>query len=140
MIILIDKKGFVLSLDAAVAVVLVTIILMGSAFFFLKTNETFIVNMQMLRVGSDITAVLQADGTLDTLDPLQIKSGIEEILPISYNMRMLINSTASSSIIIVETESAQTNKKFIVAGKRFFYAVQGGNAYPSAVTYEVWPK
>ena len=137
---MIDKKAFVLSLDASVAVVLVVLILAGSSFFFIKTNENFITNMQMHRAGSDITAVLDADGTLSTLDVVQIKSGIEDLLPTNYNMRMTINSTAYNYLIIVETESEDTGKKFIISGKRFFYAVQGGNAYPSSAKYEVWSK
>lgn len=137
---MISKKAFVLSLDAAIAVVLVVIILMASSFFFQKTNENFITNMQMLRIGSDIAAVLDADGTLSTLDPVQIKPGIDNLLPLNYNMRMTINTTAYNYLILAETESADTGKKFIVSGKRFFYADQGGNAYPSYVKYEVWPK
>lgn len=137
---MINKSAFVLSLDAAIAVVLVVIILMASSFFFQKTNENFITNLQMLRAGSDITAVLDADGTLSTLDPVQIKSGIGDLLPSNYNMRMTINTTAYDYLILVETESVDTGKKFVVSGKRFFYAVQGGNAYPSSVKYEVWPK
>jgi len=137
---MIEKKGFILSLDAAVAVVLLIIILAGSSYFFLKTNENFISNVQMLRIGSDITAVLEADGTLDTLDSTSIKSGIEKILPVSYSMRLTINSTRYSSPIIVETESLPSDKKFVVAGKRYFYAGQGSQAFPSIVQYEVWPR
>lgn len=137
---MINKTATVFSLDAAIAVVLVVIIITGSNFFFLKANEDFITNMQMLRAGSDISAVLDADGTLSTLDTVQIKSGIDALLPKNYNMRLTINTTAYNYLLVAETESEDTGKKFIVSGKRFFYAVQGGNAYPSSVKYEVWPK
>lgn len=140
MIILIDKKAFILSLDAAVSIVLVAIIIAASSNFFLKTNENFITNMQMLRAGSDIVAVLESDGTLETFDTTKIKSGITSLLPTNYNMRIKINTTYSNEPIIVETESIQTEYKFIIAGKRIFYAVQGDNAYPAIVSYEVWPK
>ncbi len=127
-------------MDVAVAVVLAVIILIGSSYFFFRTNEDFISNMQMLRVGSDITAVLDADGTLDTLDSLQIKPGIDSLLPVNYDMRLTIYTNYSLQPVIAESGELSVNKNFIVSGKRYFYALNNGRYYSSLAWYEVWPR
>lgn len=127
-------------MDAAVAVVLVVIILAGSSYFFYRTNEDFVTNLQMLRIGSDITAVLDAEGSLDTFDPLQIRTSIESILPVNYNMRLVIYSTYYSQPLIVEAGSLTSGKQFVVSGKRYFYPQSSGRGYPSLAIYEVWAR
>jgi len=135
---LINKKAFILSLDVAIGVILVFILLTGSSFFFLRANEDFIPNLQMLRFASDVVTVLDADGTLKTFDNAQIKSGMISLLPENYGMRITINSTYSNNLIIAETDTAPLERRFIISGKRFFYASSGTVVYPSLASFEVW--
>lgn len=92
----------------------------------------------MLRLASDVVTVLDADGTLKTFDSVQIKSGMISLLPENYGMRITINSTYLTKPLIAETDTAPLEKKFIVSGKRFFYASSGTVVYPSLASFEVW--
>lgn len=137
---MIKKNGFILSLDATIGVLLSLIILLSGFHFFLRANEDFVVNLQMLKSGSDIVATLDSDGTLATFDKDEIQSGMTQLLPASYGMRILINSTYSPQQIISETESSPAGQKTVVGGKWFFYAIKDSAAYPSVASFEVWPK
>ncbi|MDP2909321.1 MAG: hypothetical protein Q8N77_05950 [Nanoarchaeota archaeon] len=74
-----NKKGFILSLDAAIAVTIVFIFLTLSAYYVGKANEDPLTRLQMIRSGSDIIAVLDQKGAFETLTQKEIADKISTL-------------------------------------------------------------
>ncbi len=128
------NKGFIFTLDIAIATFLVIAFLAAGGYYISKGTEP-LPRLQMVRTGYDIIAVLDYSGALDSLDRDIINNELIEMLPPNYEMRLEINGTHPSSIII-ETSSIPEGKKFVAAGKRFFVS---GNYYETAKFY-IWLK
>lgn len=122
------------------AVVILTIIVSASVYFFSTSEEDFLNNLQMVRTGGDIVAVLEKEGSLDTLSQSTIETKINELLPINYAMRLIINSTADASPFIIETERDIDERNFLTTGKRFFTFEKNNEVHTGSVKYEVWLK
>ncbi len=122
------------------AIVLVTIVIGSSVYFFTNTEEDFMGYLQMVKTGDDITAILEKDGTIDGLSSIGIKAELNALLPVNYEMRLRINTTAYPEPIIIETESQMKDKSFIASGKRFFVFEHDNAMHTGSIQYEVWPR
>ncbi|MEA2036064.1 MAG: hypothetical protein U9O94_01040 [Nanoarchaeota archaeon] len=115
------NKGFVFTLDATLAVVILIPLLAFSAFYITKAGGESVSKLQTIRIGGDVLAVLDYDGTLDTLSVESIEIGLNRILPINYHMRINVKCE-NQGPIIVETTDVFPKNRFIGAGKRVFIA------------------
>lgn len=122
------------------ALILVMIIIGSSIYFFTNTREDFINYLQMVKTGDDIVTILEKDGTLDTLSGTTIKSEMNSMLPVNYEMRLIINTTLDSAPIVIESESQMKEKSFVAGGKRYFVFEQDNVMHTGTVQYEVWPR
>jgi len=126
------NKGFIFTLDAAIAVFLVMIIFLAANYYATKGTEP-LSRLQMVRTGYDLIAVLDNSGVLVSLDSALIENSLIEILPVNYEMRLEITGTYPDQIVI-ETSNIPEGKKFVATGKRFFVS---GDYYETAKFY-IW--
>lgn len=129
------NKGFVLTLDAALAVIVVTMLLFVAVFYVGKAEDK-LSNLQIVRTGSDILTVLDNNGALASLDEDIILDDLNALLPPYYNMRIIFNGTFSQDSIIIETASEIADDKFVGSGKRFLVV---NNGFATA-EYWIWSK
>lgn len=134
------RKGFILSLDATVAILIAFIFVAVSTYYIAKANEDQFSRMQMMRQGSDIMAILDREGVFETQSPVFIGEEISSMLPSAYEMRLRINGTFPEKTIIVETTNQTPENQFIVGGERLLViSNSSGSTYASA-RYWMWLK
>ena len=95
-----DKHGVVFSLDAAIAVTVLIIVLINSAYYLSTSSRESLSQLQPVRLGSDILAILEYTGDLNTVITTDAvgSSFIDEsilnlgrYLPGNYEMQIAIN-------------------------------------------------
>jgi len=135
-----NKKGFILSLDAAIAVTVVFIFLAVSAYYVGRANEDPLIRLQMIRAGSDVVAVLDQRGMFETLDQKEMSDEIASILPPAYEMRLRINGTFPQEIFTVETTNETESRQFVVSGERNLMLYNETGNYFGTIQYWMWLK
>ena len=105
------NRGFILSMDAALAVLIIIVIVVISIFFVNRPSDS--ASLQMSRSGYDIMALLRYDGTLASLNKNAIESGLEDLMPVNYDMKIIIECGSK----VVETSKNLPNNKIISAGQ-----------------------
>jgi len=137
-----NKKAFILTLDAFLALVVVLIAL-GAASSYIARSENVMPNIQTARIGSDIVKLLENTNSFDTLNATAIKNDMDNIIPPSYEMRLNISWADSS---LEETGSFEIgnglpDKKFISTGERFFVVIANNSlTYYGIAKYWIWLK
>lgn len=134
----ISKKAFVFSLDMAIAV-LITVLLMTAAHRHMANAEANKVsNIQMISVGSDIAALLDYSGVLQTLNEKQIESEMNDLMPQNY--KMLLKLIVDDGTVLYAGDSVP-GEQFVGTGKRFF-AIKDSDSIKNYayVTYWVWTR
>lgn len=127
------NRAIIFTLDMLVAVTVFSIILIVSLYYVSQASENKLAKLQMINAASDILAVMDYNGTLQTLNSTLIEEQRNTLLPIAYKMRILIETSNGESIDIGEINPEGT---FTATGKRFFIV---GEDYGEA-TYWIWPK
>lgn len=135
-----NRKGFILSLDAAVAILIAFIFIAVSTYYVAKANEDQFSRMQMMRQGSDIMAVLDRENVFETKSPEIIGMEISSMLPFAYEMRIRINGTFPEKIIIVETTNMTPENQFIVGGDRLLVISNASGSTYATARYWMWLK
>ncbi|MBL7100752.1 MAG: hypothetical protein ISS23_02235 [Nanoarchaeota archaeon] len=133
-----NRKGFILALDAAIAITIVFIFIAISAYYVGKANEDPLTRLQMIRAGSDIIAILDYEDVFETLTQTEIADQISAILPPVYEMRLRVNGTFPQEILTVETTNETSGRQFVVSGERNLVLYnETGNHY-ATVKYWMW--
>jgi|ETNmetMinimDraft_2_1059921.scaffolds.fasta_scaffold84778_2 hypothetical protein len=132
-----NKKGFIFTLDAALAVLFVLIIFM-TANYYTRADRSSIESIQMTRFGSDMVTLLDNTDVLDTLDSGTITTKLNEITPNNYGIRLRITTANSDSLTIGKDTP---DGRMINSGKKVFIVTQSGqiNDY-GVVQYYIWLK
>jgi len=133
-----NRKGFILALDAAIAVTIVVIIIAVSAYYTGKANEDPLTRLQMIRAGSDVIAVLDQQNIFETLEQEQIADEISSILPPAYEMRLRVNGTFPQKVLTVETTKEDPGEKFLVSGERNMVLYNATGNHYATVKYWMW--
>ncbi|MFH2028665.1 MAG: hypothetical protein ABIJ08_05975, partial [Nanoarchaeota archaeon] len=113
------NKGFIFSLDMIIAIGVVMSVLAVAAFYVTKAGDISAPRLQTSRIGSDVLAVLDHSGALDSLAVGTIETELREILPVNHDMIIEVMCEGIDPII-VETTSIFPSDGFIATGKRFF--------------------
>ena len=87
-----NNKGFVLTLDAAVAALIVVTVLIYASQMTTKSDVTQWSQYKMLSTGYDILVMLYNTGALQTMNESKIEGAISAVLPENYEMRLEIRS------------------------------------------------
>ena len=135
-----NRKGFILSLDAAIAVMIVFIFIAVSTFYIAKANEETLSRVQVVRAGSDIMNVLDRENVFETKDPVAISREIGSILPSMYEMRLRINGTFPEKTITVETTNQTPQGQFVVSGERVIVLSNNSASNYAVANYWMWLK
>ncbi len=99
------KRGFILTLDAIIAVFVVVTILAYANTQLNKSKVTQWSQYQMKQTGDDIVLMMKNDGTLQTLDSETIESALTNVAPANYQMRMHITKYAIVEAVLVPTQT-----------------------------------
>ena len=135
-----NKKGFILSLDAAIAVIIVFMFIAVSAYYVGRANDDPLTRLHMVRAGSDVISILDHQGVFETLTQTEIADEIEVILPPAYEMRLRINGTFPQEILTVETTNETSGKQFVVSGEKNLVIYNETGNYFATVKYWMWLK
>lgn len=110
------SKGFVFTIDMIVAMVFAVLILV-IANYSVRTGESSFSKLQIEKTGSDIAALLDHKGILDSLNNEIILNDLNDLLPINYDMHINISTFNDVTLTI---GNSLPNDKFIISGKRVF--------------------
>lgn len=129
------RRAFVLSLDALLAIVLAAaIVLVGAQFARQEPSDA--IQLGLGQTGRSVAAVLEREGTLDTLDASQLRSRIDDLLPASHVMRVQLTCQSADA---VSTNETLPTRRFIATGKRHFVVTSGGSVTDRCVArWWVW--
>ncbi|HLC98876.1 MAG TPA: hypothetical protein VJC00_02610 [Candidatus Nanoarchaeia archaeon] len=132
------KKAFVFSLDILIAVFIVILVMTSANRHMLNAEIDSVPNMQMVTAGSDIVALLDHEGILQTLDDDLIESEMNDLLPQNLNMMMKI---AADDGTVLYLGDSPPEGRFVGSGMRFFTIKSAGavTGYAYAV-YWVWAR
>lgn len=129
-----------LSLDAAVAVMLVFIFIALSVYYAGKANDEPLARLQMLRAGSDVMLLLDKEDAFSSLNQEEVGKRVSAILPPVYEMRLRINGTFPGNVLTVETVREEPEGSFIASGERLVVIPNSTGAYYGKARYWVWLK
>ncbi|MEK6852340.1 MAG: hypothetical protein AABX59_00525 [Nanoarchaeota archaeon] len=128
------KKAQIFSIDAAIALFIVAIILTASLFYVIRSKE-ILPELQVSRVGYDIVAVLDHEGILQTLDQDKIAVELNKTIPVNYEMRL----TLVGEFEPLEVGSELQKERFISSGKRIF-VINSTDAKFGIAAFWIWTK
>lgn len=135
-----NKKGFILSLDAAIAVIIVFMFIAVSTYYVGKANDDPLTRLHMIRAGSDVISILDQQGVFETLTQTEIADEIEVTLPSAYEMRLRVNGTFPQEILTVETTNETSENQFVVSGEKNLVVYNETGNYFATVKYWMWLK
>ena len=134
------KKGFVLTLDAVFALVVVMIILLTASYYMTKAREPALSKIQVVKRGSDILWQLNYQKVLDTADSAQINNNLTSLLPVNYDMRIYLNFTGSRPNVTVGPAQIRSTVQ-IGSGKMIFVLSDDKKVQGFYIArYLIWPK
>lgn len=113
------SKAFIFSLDVVIAIVVVMALLVVSTFYVAKAGSESVAKLQMIRVGSDVLALLDHTDSLDSLFVDFIEIDLNTILPANYHMRIKVYCEGEGTLA-VETTDTYPSDRFIGVGERVF--------------------
>lgn len=115
------KKGFVFTLDVLIAAVLVFLVVL-TANNYASEGKNTLSNLQTVRTGSDIVALMENTNGFSSLNENAIKSNLSNLLPKNYNLNLNISCSniSLSSTINMNISKVVPGNQFVGAGKRFF--------------------
>jgi hypothetical protein len=130
-------RGYVLTMDVTVGAAITILIIIAATSYVNSAFSGGTGDLSMKRVASDVVALLDYNGTLGTLEPGLIESGMAHLTP--PNMEMGMNITAydedgqKSGTILINHDT----EKDRYGGKWCFISFDGADAYRFAVA-EYW--
>lgn len=133
-----NNKGFIFSFDISMAVFVAFILLAVSVYYVGLANEEPLSRLQLARTGNDIATILDYKGTLNDLDKTEIQNEMRTLLPLGYEMRMIINGTFPQESIVAESTVDPPSRKFMIGNKRTFVVYNEDETYFVTADYTMW--
>ena len=123
-------KGFVFSIDAALAAFLLMLVLITITFLSTQADRDALGGVQMSRVGKDALYALDRQGNLQTFDNATISASLLGILQENLQMRILVQTyyhDNGSFFLYAENEYGEPlpNGTAIYGARRDFLAIKG---------------
>lgn len=128
-----ERKGFVLTIDVAISIVLIGLILFAVS--QLKTTDTF-PELEAKRLATDTVAILDYSGVLSTYDKSSIESNLSRIIPPNLNISMIIKKFNSTAMISQLQINANITENYL-AGKWWLTSINGSSQFFYLVEYRV---
>jgi hypothetical protein len=112
------KKGIVFTIDSIIAITLVTLILLTSTGYYVRSQENLLPGVQLVRTGNDLLNLLDITGGFENMNLNELREGLYLLLPATYDMKINITWQNGNSY---ETESEELPlDRFIGTGERLF--------------------
>lgn len=132
-----NSRGFVISLDAMVAVV-ISAIMMALAFSMMQPQEP-LAQAAMAKFGGDAAGVLDIGGALDSLDNETIGIALAGMLPPNYNMSIAVSCESGASAGSGSLPGSAESRD-ISAGKIFFVKSSSSVDDYCAARWWIWQR
>src|SRR3989344_2727009 len=116
------NRGIIFTLDTFVAVIVFVLLLGLSSYYIGLSQGLRDVDLQTIRTGSDILALLDHKNILETMNVDLIEINRDNVLPDLYDMKIKVDckDSSGSSSGSIETSEEILEDKFIGSGKRVF--------------------
>src|SRR3990167_5116867 len=140
------NKSMVLSLDAFFAVLIFVIILTASSLYLISAEKDKLTRLQLVRIGSDITTILEYQGLFDEFGNLNdAENKLNSLLSNefqNYDTNIEVywqewNNKDNNVTSTIGNPNLQTTKKFIGTGKRYFISNDDSNLYFGTIKYQI---
>ncbi len=107
----IKRKGIIFALDAALAVTVVIIILINSSYYFSTSSKESLSQLQPVRIGSDIIALLDFGGSFEyAFDDLNnVESNGDEIPPDHLNVSTYLPKNYAMKYAVTDMKKTLTS-------------------------------
>ena len=137
-----NKNGFILSLDAFLAVIIMGIVFSFVVSSFFQTPER-IQDIYSIKEANDAIAVLDYGGVLDSFDEEDIANSFSNLLGSSeakFNITSADVELTSQEDLLINWN--KTEKDFVISGKRFFVIKNSTETVDkfAVVRYFIWKK
>ncbi len=132
---ILNKKGFVFSLDLILGITIVVSIFFISLFYVSQAREDSISSYQLELIGADIVQILEKDLVFYSLDQETIELEMEKYIPSHYDMLIRIEGNFSAGNGTIEAGGELPEKQSIVSGRS---AVLTEDGTYLKVTYFTW--
>ncbi len=109
------NRAVIFTLDMLVALTVFSIAFAVSLYYVSQTSEDKLTRAEMSSIASDILAVMDNNKTLQTLDSQMIQTQLEQLLPIAFQMRILIKTENN---VTIDVGGIAPEGRFIATGKR----------------------
>lgn len=126
-------KGYALVVDVTVGALVAIAMLVVAISVLSSGYSSGIGSVAMKRMASDVVATLDYNGTLDTMDENQIRSGIRHLLPSTLEMGMNITEYDDNFNHVKETIVDYSTEKNALVGRHSFMIFSGSGATGFAV-------
>lgn len=144
---MISKKGYVLTLDVTIGLIIVLGLLTMSAIILNNAQSGTFLELQQVRVANDVITVMDERDILQSYNSSLINTTLYQLLPYNFQMYMVIKhyrydpslpSFIYTNMTTVGQVTNQTNS-FIGQGRRTFVKTSGVNITNySTVDYNIW--
>ncbi|MDP3919008.1 MAG: hypothetical protein Q8Q35_03860 [Nanoarchaeota archaeon] len=132
-----DKKGFVLTLDVILGMIIVFTVISISLFFVSRGSEVSLTEYQPIMIGSDIITLMDEEKSFDSLNHDYIETRMESSLPSNYDMLIRIEGDIESGNGTIEVGGNLPENRLIISGRRV--ALTDSGTYLK-ITYFAWTR
>lgn len=132
-----EKKGFILTLDLIVGMAIFFTAVLISLFLVSRGSEVSIAEHHLLRVGSDVVAIMDEQKVFDSLDPSIIRDKMRELLPGNYEMLVGVQGNFDEGNGTIEVGNEIPQQRLMISGRRA--ALTNDNVYLK-ITYFIWTR
>lgn len=109
------NKAFIISLDAFLALIVVSILFGATHLYVANLNPDSLSNLQTIRTGADVFAVLDYNNILNSFNQSMVQQNLDILLPSNHDMKLRLNCTSNKSL---ETTHDTIEHRFIGSGER----------------------
>lgn len=126
------KKGFVLTMDVAISIAIVGLLLLASR---PMVSDAF-PELEAKRLATDIVVALDYTGVLDTYNKQSIEGNLSRLLPLNINMSMIIRRYNSTSFVSQIQINANITDNYL-GGRWWFTTINSSSQFFHVVDYRV---
>tara|TARA_Y100000310_G_C20075021_1_gene531192 strand:+ start:111 stop:536 length:426 start_codon:yes stop_codon:yes gene_type:complete len=131
------KKSIILTIDAIIAITLVTLILLATTNYSIRSHGDFLSGIQLVRSGNDILNLLDSAGDFEEWDAIELHENLNELLSPTYEMKVILTLKNGDSIETI-SETIPINR-FVGTGERVFVIEEGDIKFGIA-RFWIWSK
>ena len=133
------KRGALFTLDAALGVVLIIIVLASASLYNANASHPS-TSKQLQRVGYDVVDSLSRSGVLSLLDVATLNASLVNVTPAAYGIRVSMSGSFPGSPLVGNQFLPIDYNGSIVSGSVPVTFLYNNNRFFASVRFDVWPK